>query len=108
MGLYNGAFAKLREVSVSYTLPTWWVRRLGASRSSVSVAGRNLMMIWTGTHGFHTPRDGHVMITGTGDQPLGGLWTWDPEIRSTGQVASDYQTVMPPAASAAVTVRLSF
>ncbi len=108
MGLYNGSFVKLREVAATYMLPARIARRFLARSGSVTVAGRNLMMIWTGTHGFNTPRDGHVMITGTGTTPLGGLWTWDPEIRSTGQIASDYQTVMPPTASAYVTVRLTF
>ena len=65
-------------------------------------------------NGFSTPRDGHVMITGTGALTkdgtpyLGGLWTWDPEIRSNGQVSSDFQTVLPPTAVATMTVRLSF
>src|SRR2546427_370600 len=89
-GLYNAAFARLREVSVTYILPGSWVRAFRASSGSVSVAGRNLMMLWTGTNGFNTPRDGHVMITGTGTQALGDQWTWDPELRNPSQVQSDY------------------
>ncbi|HEX7118978.1 MAG TPA: hypothetical protein VF212_09330, partial [Longimicrobiales bacterium] len=39
-------FLKLREVSVSYTLPSGWAARFGADRASISLAGRNLMT-WT-------------------------------------------------------------
>lgn len=39
-------FVKLREVSVAYSLPSAWASRFGASRASVSLAGRNLMT-WT-------------------------------------------------------------
>lgn len=38
----KGDFARLREVSVGYSLPTSWARRLGASSVAVSFAGRNL------------------------------------------------------------------
>ncbi len=46
----NASFAKLREVSVSYEMPTSLVRSLGASRGSLSLAGRNLhtWTKWTG------------------------------------------------------------
>jgi hypothetical protein len=110
MGIYNGSFVKLREIAATYTLPQRLARRFLAQHGSITFAARNLMMIWTGTNGFNTPRDGHVIITGwnSGNTPLGGLWTWDPELRSTGQIATEYQTVMPPAASANVTVRLTF
>jgi TonB-linked SusC/RagA family outer membrane protein len=39
-------FTKLREVSVSYTLPDAWAGGIGASRLAVTLAGRNLMT-WT-------------------------------------------------------------
>jgi hypothetical protein len=39
-------FTKLREVSLTYTLPNSLVSRLGISRLSVTAAGRNLA-IWT-------------------------------------------------------------
>jgi hypothetical protein len=46
----DAGFAKLREVSASYILPTKWARVLGAARGSISVAGRNLhtWTNWTG------------------------------------------------------------
>jgi TonB-linked SusC/RagA family outer membrane protein len=47
----SGSFAKLREISLSYTLPTDWAGRIGAKRASLSVAGRNLHT-WTKYTGF--------------------------------------------------------
>lgn len=46
----DASYAKLREVSASYTLPAAWVQRFGASRASVTLAGRNLYTWtkWTG------------------------------------------------------------
>ena len=38
----NGEFLKIREVSVTYTLPNRWAGMLGAQRASLSLAGRNL------------------------------------------------------------------
>jgi TonB-linked SusC/RagA family outer membrane protein len=104
MGIYEAGFVRLREAGVTYTVPTSWAARIGATGGSVSLAGRNLMMLWTAEHGFSTPRDGRVDAR----DGLGGQWTWDPELRSTGSVQADFQTVMPPLASATLTVRLSF
>lgn len=39
-------FAKLRELSVSYRMPSQWAARLGASSVRITLAGRNLMT-WT-------------------------------------------------------------
>ncbi len=46
----DASFARLRELSASYTLPTDWARRIGASRATISMAGRNLFTWtnWTG------------------------------------------------------------
>jgi TonB-linked SusC/RagA family outer membrane protein len=51
-GLINDAgFAKLREVSASYTLPSQWGGRLGAERVQLTVSGRNLFT-WTDYDGI--------------------------------------------------------
>ena len=42
----NASFAKLRELSVTYSLPATWARAVGASRGSITIAGRNLHT-WT-------------------------------------------------------------
>ncbi|MGH7504485.1 MAG: hypothetical protein ACRELX_02490, partial [Longimicrobiales bacterium] len=46
----DASFAKLREVSASYTLPESWTQAFGASRATITVAGRNLhtWTDWTG------------------------------------------------------------
>ena len=44
--MYPGSFAKLREVSASVALPDEWAARIGASRATLRVAGRNLYT-WT-------------------------------------------------------------
>ena len=46
LGFFKAGFARLREVSLHYTLPTGWAEGLGASRAAVSVAGRNLALLW--------------------------------------------------------------
>jgi len=42
----DAGFAKLREVSATYSVPAAWARAVGVSRATVSVAGRNLHT-WT-------------------------------------------------------------
>jgi hypothetical protein len=42
----RGDFVKLRDLSLSYDLPTGVVRRAGASRARVTLAGHNLALIW--------------------------------------------------------------
>ena len=44
--IVDASFAKLRELSATYTLPDRWAAALGASRASVSLAGRELHT-WT-------------------------------------------------------------
>jgi TonB-dependent SusC/RagA subfamily outer membrane receptor len=102
LGTYNAGFARLREVSLTYTLPSMMAARLGANRGSVSIAGRNMLMLWTAQEGFNTPRSGQVF------PDVGDAVIWDVETRGTGDLSSGYQTVMPPMANAVVTVRLSF
>jgi len=42
----DASFARFRELSATYTLPDSWASRFGASRASLTLAGRNL---WTWT-----------------------------------------------------------
>ena len=46
----KASFIRLREASATYDLPPSWARALGASRASLTVAGRNLWKAtgWTG------------------------------------------------------------
>jgi outer membrane receptor protein involved in Fe transport len=101
-GVYEAGFLRLREVSANYTLPRGMAQRLFAKRAQVSVGFRNLMMLWTAQHGWDTYRDGRVI------EPLANMITWDPEVRATGDNSVGYQTVLPPTASATMSLRLSF
>jgi hypothetical protein len=102
LGTYDASFARLREVSLTYSLPSTMAARIGANRGSVSLAGRNMLMLWTAQEGFNTPRSGQIFPT------VGDAVIWDVETRGTGDLSSGYQTVMPPMANAVLTVRLSF
>jgi hypothetical protein len=101
-GVYDAGFLRLREVSANYTLPNRLAGTIGAKSGSVSLGMRNIAMLWTAQHGWNTPRDGSVR------ESIANMITWDPEVRATGQAAVDYQTVLPPAASATLTIRLGF
>jgi hypothetical protein len=86
-GFVNSAsFAKLREVSVSYELPTSFAKSLGASRGSLNLSGRNLHT-WT-------------------------KWTGlDPELEqpgSFGELSSSEQAIMPLPVQFRFSVNLSF
>ena len=58
----DAEFMKLRELSVTYVVPTRWARKAGSERITITAAGRNLHT-WTGYTGI------------------------DPEINGAGQVA---------------------
>jgi TonB-linked SusC/RagA family outer membrane protein len=101
-GIYKAGFLRLREISASYNLPERFVGRIGAQRGSFTFGMRNVAMLWTAQHGWDTPRDGHIR------ESLANMIVWDPEVRGTGQASVGYQTVMPPTASAIMTLRLNF
>lgn len=44
--IHDASFARFRELAATYTLPSSFARRVGASRASITVAGRNLGL-WT-------------------------------------------------------------
>jgi TonB-linked SusC/RagA family outer membrane protein len=80
----DASFFKLREISASYTLPQRWARAVGASRASITVAGRNLHT-WTKFTGL------------------------DPEAQSNpGQLDFFGQSVTPTLAQFVTTISLSF
>jgi hypothetical protein len=49
--IQDGSFVRLREVSLSYTLPVKWARALRAGGASVTVSGQNLAL-WTKYEGY--------------------------------------------------------
>jgi TonB-linked SusC/RagA family outer membrane protein len=101
-GTYRAGFLRLREVSATYTVNPSIIRRVGASTASLSVAGRNLRMLWTAQDGWGTSRDGLIKI------PIADQHVWDPEIRAVGQLSNGFQTILPPTASFTTTLRLTF
>jgi TonB-linked SusC/RagA family outer membrane protein len=101
-GTYQAGFLRLRELSATYTLQQWIARKIGASSASLSVAGRNLSMLWTAQDGWKTSRDGMIHID-IADQHV-----WDPEIRAVGDLSNGFQTILPPTASFTTSLRLTF
>jgi TonB-linked SusC/RagA family outer membrane protein len=101
-GTYKAGFLRLRELSATYTVPQRYVNRFGATGASISVAGRNLMMLWTAQEGWNTSRDGEIYVD------INHQHVWDPEIRAVGQLSNGYQTILPPTASFTTTIRLNY
>jgi TonB-dependent starch-binding outer membrane protein SusC len=102
VGTYKAGFLRLRELSATYSLDQRFAQRLRASSASVSVAGRNLSMLWTAQHGWNTSRDGEIYVD------IANQHVWDPEIRAVGQLSNGFQTILPPTASFTTTLRLTF
>jgi TonB-linked SusC/RagA family outer membrane protein len=101
-GTYKAGFLRLRELSATYTVAPRFVSRVGASSASISVAGRNLSMLWTAQHGWNTSRDGEIYVD------VAHQHVWDPELRAVGPLSNGYQTILPPTASFSTTLRLTF
>jgi len=43
--VYDATYIKLREIKLGYTLPSQWVRSIGLQSATVSVVGRNLLIL---------------------------------------------------------------
>jgi TonB-linked SusC/RagA family outer membrane protein len=88
-GIINDAsFTRLRELSLTYTVPNSWADRIGASRASISIAGRNLHT-WTDYSGIE-PEASFL-----GGSRGGGSAQWE-------------QNVTPQLAQFVTTLNLSF
>lgn len=101
-GTYKAGFLKLRELSATYTLKPQWLRAVRATSGQVSLAGRNLSMLWTAQHGWNTSRDGEVYVD------IANGHVWDPETRAVGSRSSGFQTILPPTQSFIASLRLTF
>lgn len=90
-GYFNSGFAKLREVSATYTPSPQLAHRIGAASSSITLAGRNLATLWVAQKDIY------------------GQSIPDPEVRTPAAGLSAYvQTVVPPLAQFIMTIRLSY
>lgn len=94
----NAGFVRLRNVSATYDLPIEWAQRVGGSRASITVSGRNLALLWQEQKYVELP-DGSIIP----DPQIK-----DPERRFTGEVGTFHQALMPPLASVMATIRVSF
>ncbi|MEO8621784.1 MAG: SusC/RagA family TonB-linked outer membrane protein [bacterium] len=99
---YQAGFLRLRELSAAYTVKPSLVQKFGASGGSVTVAGRNLSMLWTAEQGWNTSRDGEIYVD------VANQHVWDPETRAVGSLSNGFQTIMPPTASFVVNFRLTY
>jgi TonB-linked SusC/RagA family outer membrane protein len=86
---FDASFAKLREVSATYTFTDALASRIGASRASLNVAARNLWTIWQA------------------QKDIGGAPITDPEARNATSLTASNSNV-PPLASFVITLRASF
>ena len=43
--IFDASYVKLREITFSYDLPKTWIRKIGLAGASVSLVGRNLLII---------------------------------------------------------------
>lgn len=101
-GTYKAGFLKLRELAATYTLPPSIMNKARAASGAITVAGRNLSMLWTAQHGWNTSRDGEIYVD------VANQHVWDPEIRAVGARSNGYQTIMPPTSSFVVSFRLTY
>jgi len=44
--VYDASYVKLREVKLSYTLPSQWIKKIGLQSATISAVGRNLWIIF--------------------------------------------------------------
>ncbi len=91
VGTMKAGFSKLRDVSLSYTLPRSAVSRVGASAGSITFSGKNLATLWIAQNGTY------------------GLHVVDPEIRKQSSLLDAYvQEQWPQFTTWTMSVRLSF
>jgi len=94
---YNAGFAKLREVSLNYSLPTELANRFGASRAAVRFGLRNVLTLWQEQS----------------TQDISGEKVIDPEVRGLSEEGPNEfgghsHTQLPPMKSALLEFRASF
>jgi hypothetical protein len=97
---FYGDFAELREVSLSYTLPTSLMDRVGVSSGSISIAGRNLWTIWQ--------QQTHTCGWGYDTDCPDGVPILTPETSALSATSSGTTFGQVPYTSFLATVRVSF
>ena len=86
----EASFIRFRELSLTYQLPDQWVQGIGSNRGSISLATRNLGMLWTNWPEWphHDPE------------------VVDPSNTFTGNREPQEDSGIPPLTSLTLTVRL--
>ena len=93
-GVIEGGLAKLREVSLNYTIADGLASLIGSAGGTITVSARNLATLWMAQSGTFGRREIDVELT--------RQWT-------SGNEAGPYhQTSMPPESSVALTFRLRY
>ena len=90
-GLYDAGFAKLRELSATYSLPLKWTRHFGSSRASLTAAWRNVATLWQAQRDIWGGKIFEVEVNSPGDSP-----------------SARWQTVLPMNSQFLVTLRVTF
>jgi hypothetical protein len=91
--IHRGDFAKLREISLRYTLPSGLVQRVGATSASIAASAYNIAVLWAADR-----------------ETKFGQYIWDPEMQApnfnfSGQVPGG---TPPPMSRASIRVNVSF
>ncbi len=90
-GLYDAGWAKLRNLSATYTFPERLASRFGLSRAAFTLAAQNVAVLWQA------------------QKDIFGRRIVDPEVRLTASEQSGYvQTVMPQMSSIVASLRVTF
>jgi TonB-linked SusC/RagA family outer membrane protein len=92
LGFFDAGFAKLRELTANYQLPSSIAGRAGAQNASVTAAWRNVMTLWQA------------------QDNVWGTKIFDSETRVPGssELGFTYQTVIPPTSQVVFTVRMTY
>ncbi len=80
-GIIDASFAKLRRVSLSYTLPELFTGRIGADRATLTLSGENLATLWQGTEDLwgYDIIEPEIRVTSGGGSDPGGLSAYTQE-----------------------------
>jgi hypothetical protein len=98
LGFFEGGWAKLRELSASYTVPNEWVEGFGVTRASITWSWRNVGILWF-------PGKYTGSIAGIEDRTR----VPDPEMNAPSEsFGGEVVTGLPPLSNTSVTVRVSF
>lgn len=99
LGFFEADFARLRELSLMYTVPDDMVQRFGMDRASVSLGWRNVALLWFPGKMQAGPYVGTKYAERTSDPEVGQI---------ENEFGGDANRMVPPTSRATMTVRISF